>query len=282
MPTRIHPTAVIDPSAEIADEVEVGPYAVIGPECRVGAGTRIQAHAQLVRRTVVGQRCDIYPFASLGAEPQDLKFRGEQTDLWIGDGNTIRECVTINRGTALGGGKTEIGHRNLIMAYVHIAHDCRIGNQCILTNGAQFAGHIVVEDMAIVSGMVAIHHFVTVGQMSFIAGLSAVRTDVPPYMIVEGNPARVRKLNLEGLRRRGVPAESIQALRKVFRRVYRSELSRAQALEEIGGTDLARDPAVQTLIAHWRASEAGNQGRALEAFRTDKGARPRAEEDEED
>ncbi|MCX7935388.1 MAG: acyl-ACP--UDP-N-acetylglucosamine O-acyltransferase, partial [Planctomycetota bacterium] len=204
MAAKIHPTAVVSLDAEIGDNVEIGPFSVIGPRVRIGDGTRLRNHVTVVSHTAIGCGCDIYPQAVLGGEPQDLKFRGEESVLVIGDHNIIRECVTINRGTALGGGRTVIGDRNLIMAYVHIAHDCRIGNQCVITNCAQLAGHIVVEDMAIISGMVAVHHFVTIGTLSFVAGLSAVRTDVPPYMIVDGNPARVRKLNLEGLRRRGV------------------------------------------------------------------------------
>lgn len=269
MAAQIHPSAIIHLSAEIADGAIVEPYAVVGPKCTVGEGSRIRSHAQVVSHTTIGRNCDIHPGAVIGGDPQDLKFQGEDSVVVIGDGNIIRECVTINRGTALGGGKTVLGNNNLIMAYVHIAHDCIIDNQCIITNSAQLAGHIRVEDMAIISGMVAIHHFVTVGTMSFLAGLSAVRTDVPPYMIVEGNPARVRKLNVEGLRRRNVPAESAEALRKVFRLVYRSEMSRAEAIREIEKTELASDSAVINLVAHYRASEAGNQGRALEAFRKD-------------
>ncbi len=270
MGVKIHPTAVIAADVELGENVEIGPFTVIGPQARIGDGTRLRNHVTVVSHTTIGRGCDIYPQAVLGAAPQDLKFRGEESLLIVGDHNIIRECVTINRGTALGGGRTVIGNRNLIMAYVHIAHDCQIGNQCVITNCAQLAGHIVVEDMAIISGMVAIHHFVTIGTLSFVAGLSAVRTDVPPYMIVDGNPARVRKLNLEGLRRRGMPAASVQALKKVFRLIYRSDLSRAQVVESLENNHLAQDPAVQNLIRHFRASANGCQGRALEAFRADR------------
>jgi len=270
MGVKIHPTAVVSADAELDDDVEIGPFTVIGPQVRIGCGTRLRNHVTVVSHTVIGSGCDIYPQAVLGGEPQDLKFRGEESSLIIGDYNIIRECVTINRGTALGGGRTIIGDRNLIMAYVHIAHDCRIGNQCVITNCSQLAGHIAVEDMAIISGMVAIHHFVTIGTLSFVAGLSAVRTDVPPYMIVDGNPARVRKLNLEGMRRRGMPPASVQALKEVFRLIYRSDLSRAQVVESLEHNPLAQDPAVQNLIRHFRASEAGCQGRALEALRADR------------
>ncbi|MBN2711220.1 MAG: acyl-ACP--UDP-N-acetylglucosamine O-acyltransferase [Planctomycetes bacterium] len=271
MAAKIHPTAIIDKDANIADGVEIQPYAVVGPHVTIGEGTTIRSNAQIIGRTVIGKNCDIFPGAVVGGEPQDLKFKGEHTETIIGDGNVIRECVTINRGTGLGGGKTVLGNNNLVMAYVHIAHDCIIGNQVIITNCAQLAGHIKVEDMAIISGMVAVHHFVTIGTMSFLAGLSAVRTDVPPYMIVEGNPARVRKINMEGLRRRGIPQESMDALRKMYKVLYRSEeLSRAEAIEEIIKMDIASDPCVTNVIEHFRASENGYQGRALEAFRKDK------------
>lgn len=280
--SKIHSTAVIDRTAELADGVEVGPYALIGPRVIIGAGTRLRPHAVIVSDTVIGSGCDIYPGAVVGADPQDFKYQGEPTELIIGNHNKIRECVTINRGTSLGGGKTLLGDRNLLMAYAHVAHDCIIGNDCIITNSVQLAGHIKIEDMAIISGMVGIHHFCTIGAMSFVAGLSAVRSDVPPYMIVEGNPARVRTLNLEGLKRRGIPAESVRALKEAFRLVYRTDMSRAEAVEKIEGLPLAQDSAVKNLIEHYHASEAGVQGRALEAFRTDKNiskepvAKPRA------
>lgn len=272
MATCIHPTAIIDGTAELADGVEVGPYAVVGPRVKIGENTILRAHCQVVADAQIGKRCDIHPGAVIGGDPQDLKFRGEQTLTILGDDNTVRECVTINRGTGLGGGKTAIGNGNLIMAYVHIAHDCIIGNQCILTNCAQLAGHIKVEDMAIISGMVAIHHFVTIGSQSFIAGLSAVRTDVPPYMIAEGNPARVRKLNSEGLRRRNVSSESVEALKALFKAVYRSDMTREEAIQYIEETEHGCDVCVQNVIGHFRASEQGCQGRALEAFRQDKKA----------
>ncbi len=270
MARRIHPTAVIEPGAELAADVEVGPHAFIRSGAVIGPGTRIRAGVIVEGCCRLGRGNDIHPGAVIGGEPQDLKYRGEPTCVEIGDDNTIRECVTINAGTEGGGGRTRIGNRNLIMAYVHLAHDCAIGNDCILTNGAQLAGHITVEDMAIVSGMVAIHHFVTIGSLSFIAGLSAVRSDVPPFMIAEGNPARVRKLNVEGLRRRGLGGEVTRALKEAYRVVYRSDLSRAEALDRLEAMKIASLPAVRSLLEHYRASEAGFQGRALEAYRTDR------------
>ncbi len=269
MSANIHPTAVIDRSAEIADGVVIEAYAIVGPRVVIGENTRVRSHAHIVCDSVIGRNCDIHPGSVLGGDPQDLKYKGEESRFVMGDNNIVRECVTINRGTGLGGGRTVIGNNNLLMAYSHIAHDCIIDNHVIITNCAQLAGHIRIEDMAIVSGMVGIHHFVTVGTMSFLAGFSAVRTDVPPYMIVDGAPARVRKLNLEGLKRRQVPQESIDALKKVFRMIYRSEMSRAEAVAKIRETELASDPVVRNLLDHYGASEAGYQGRALEAFRQD-------------
>jgi UDP-N-acetylglucosamine acyltransferase len=270
MTRRIHPTAVIEPGAELAADVTVGPHAVIGAGATIGAGTHVRANAVIHGCCRIGRENDIHPGAVIGGEPQDLKYRGEPTCVEIGDNNIIRECVTVNAGTEGGGGRTRIGSRNLVMAYVHLAHDCDIGDDCILTNGAQLAGHIRVEDRAIISGMVAIHHFVTIGSLSFVAGLSAVRSDVPPFMIAEGNPARVRKLNVEGLRRRGMDGEVTRALKEAFRLLYRSEMSRAEALAELGKMEIASLPAVRTLLEHYRASEAGFQGRALEAHRTDR------------
>jgi UDP-N-acetylglucosamine acyltransferase len=265
----IHPTAIVDASARLGDGAVIDAYAIVGPDVTIGARTRVRAHAHIECRTVLGDDCDIHPGAVLGADPQDLKYKGEATDLVVGDRNVIRECVTINRGTGLGGGHTVIGCDNMIMAYVHVAHDCRIGNGCLITNASQLSGHVAVEDMAIISGLVAIHHFVTIGSMAFVAGHATVRADVPPYMIVDGNPARVRRLNAEGMRRRGIPAASMEALERVHRLVYQ-EMNWAEGLERIAADpELASDPYVANLVAHHKASQAGQQGRALEAHRTD-------------
>lgn len=278
MGTTIHPTAVIDVSAELADGVEIGPGAVVGPHVVLGEGTRLRAHSQVIAHTTLGRGCDVFPGAVVGGEPQDLKFKGEVTRLIVGDGNIIRECATLNRGTAIGGGQTVIGDRNLIMAYVHVAHDCIIGSECVITNLAQISGHVKVEDKAIISGMAAIHHFCSVGTMAFVAPYSTVRQDVPPYMIAEGNPAKVRKLNVEGLRRRQVPTETVAHLKDLFKMVYRSELPRSEALEKIEDLPHASDPYLSHLIQFYKASEAGYQGRALEAFRNDR-VRPCGETD---
>lgn len=271
MAAKIHPSAVIDPTAEIGDQVEIGPGAIVGPKVVVGEGTVLRAHSQIIRHTRIGKGCDIYPSAVIGGDPQDLKYRGEDTELVIGDHNTIRECATINRGTVQGGGKTVIGDRNLIMAYVHIAHDCEIGNHVVITNLAQLAGHVRVEDRAILSGMTAVHHFCTVGTMAFLAPYSGTRSDVPPYMIADGQPAKPRTINSEGLARNKVPEEIIHALKDIFKLLYRGEgTTRAEALEKIEAMPCANDPVVRHLINFYHASEAGVQGRALEAHRADR------------
>ena len=270
MSDHIHPTAIVEPGAEIGPGVRIGAHAYVGPRVVLGEGCVLHHRATVTGKTRMGRENVVHPGAVIGGEPQDLKFSGEDSCLEIGDNNTFRECTTVNLGTAAGGGQTVIGNQCLVMAYAHIAHDCILGDRVVLANCAQLAGHIKVEDQAVISGMVAIHHFVTVGRLSFVAAFAAVRNDVPPYMIVDGTPARVRKLNLEGLKRRNTPQASLKALRSAFKMIYRSDLSRAEAIEKIEALDLAQEPCVRNLIAHYHASGAGCQGRALEAFRQDK------------
>ncbi len=272
MSNRIHPSAVIDASAVIGEDVEIGPFAVVGPEVVIGDRCKLLPHSHVVMRTTLGADCQVASSAVIGGDPQDLKFRGEPTDLVVGARTRIGEFVTINRGTGVGGGRTAVGDDCMIMAYVHVAHDCVIGNGVVITNSCQFAGHVHVEDQAWVSGSCLVHHFATIGGMSFVAPASGVGCDVPPYMIVEGfrGECKVRTLNLEGLRRRRVPEESIDALKKAFRIVYRRNLTIEEAMKELGDSDLAKDSHVANLLAHLRASNEGVQNRALEKFRTDK------------
>lgn len=272
MSTEIHPTAVVERGAELAAGVTIGPYAHIGPHVVIGEGTRVHARASVVGYTRMGAGNQIHPGAVLGGLPQDLKYGGERTEVVIGDENVFRECVTVNMGTAGGGGRTVIGNRNLIMAYVHIAHDCLLGDRVVLANCAQLAGHVKVEDGVVVSGMAAVHHFSTLGRLSFIGGMSGVRQDVPPFMLVEGNPARPRGLNLVGLKRNEVATEVLQALKKVYRLVYNSDCNRKQALEEVAASEWAGIAEVQELLASFRDSEAGRHGRALEATRSGNGS----------
>jgi UDP-N-acetylglucosamine acyltransferase len=229
----IHPSAIVDPQAELDASVSVGPYAVIGPQVRIGAGSSIGAHCVIEGRTTIGCDNRIFPFAALGAIPQDKKYAGEPTELQIGDRNTIREFCTFNIGTAQDTGITRVGSDNWIMAYVHIAHDCRVGDQTILANNATLAGHVQVGDWVIVGGLTGIHQFVQIGAHAMIGFASAVSQDVPPFMMVDGNPLAVRGFNAEGLRRRGFSAERIAAVKQMHRLIYRNGNTLEQARADI-------------------------------------------------
>lgn len=229
----IDPRAVVDPDAELAEEVEVGPYAVIGPKVRIGRGTRIGAHAVIEGETEIGERCRIFPFAAIGTPPQDLSYRGEPTRLSIGSGNTFREYVTVHRGTARGGGETRIGNGNLFMAYVHVAHDCRIGDHVVMANAATLGGHIEIGDNAVVGGLVGVHQFCRIGAYSMIGGCSAVAQDIAPFVRVAGNRARLFGLNLVGLRRNGFSDERIIAIRHAYRLLFRAGMPLKEAVKKI-------------------------------------------------
>lgn len=229
----IHPTAVIAAGVQLGRNVEVGAYAVIGEGVEIGDGTCIGPHAVIEGRTRIGHGNRIFQFASLGSEPQDKKFTGEASELVIGDGNTIREFVTINRGTADGGGRTVIGDRNWIMAYVHIAHDCQVGNDIVFANNTTLAGHVQVGDHAIFGGFTGVHQFCRIGAHAFTGMGSLVNTDVPPFVIVAGDYARPRGINSEGLRRRGFGGERIAALRRAYRTLYVAGLPLADARQRL-------------------------------------------------
>jgi UDP-N-acetylglucosamine acyltransferase len=226
----IHTTAVVDPGAEIAADASVGPYAVIGPGVVIGAGTEIGPHVVINGPTRIGRDNRIFQFASIGDAPQDKKYAGEPTRLEIGDRNTIREFVTINRGTVQDEGVTTVGDDNWIMAYVHIAHDCRIGNQTIFANNASLAGHVTVGDFVILGGFTLVHQFCSLGAHSLTAFGSGISLNVPPYVTVGGSPARAHGLNMEGLRRRGFPEESRKILKQSYRTLYRENLSLQDAI----------------------------------------------------
>jgi UDP-N-acetylglucosamine acyltransferase len=225
----IHPTALVDPAAELAATVEVGPYAVIGPHVRIGEGTTIGAHCVIDGRTTIGRDNRIHAFAALGGVPQDKKYAGEPTGLVIGDGNTIREFCTFNTGTAQDAGTTRVGDDNWVMAYVHVAHDCQVGSHTVLANNATLAGHVHVGDWVIVGGLTGIHQFVKVGAHAMLGFASAVSQDVPPFMLVDGNPLAVRGFNVEGLRRRGFGPERIAAVKQMHRLLYRQGKPLAEA-----------------------------------------------------
>ncbi|MCC8107631.1 MAG: acyl-ACP--UDP-N-acetylglucosamine O-acyltransferase [Planctomycetes bacterium] len=272
MKNRIHPSASIHPTAVLGEGVDIGPFVVIGPEVKIGDRARLMPHSHIVTRTVLGNDCHICTGAVVGGDPQDLKFRGEPTDLYIGDRTRIGEFATVNRGTGVGGSKTKVGSDCMIMAYVHIAHDCIIGNNVVITNSSQLAGHIHIEDQAWVSGSVLVHHFVTIGSMSFVAPCSGVAVDIPPYVIVEGfrDSCKVRTLNMEGLKRRQVPHESIGNLKRAFKILYREKNTRDEAIAILNDSPIGTDPYVKNLLDHIVAARNGVQNRALERYRADK------------
>ncbi|MEJ2059526.1 MAG: acyl-ACP--UDP-N-acetylglucosamine O-acyltransferase [Gammaproteobacteria bacterium] len=241
----IHPTAIIDPAAELAEDVSVGAYSIIGPGVTVGKGCEIGPHVSIKGPTHIGENNRIFQFASVGEEPQDLKYRGEDTQLVIGDNNVIREFVTLHRGTTKGHGKTTIGSNNLLMAYVHVAHDCEVGNNVIFSNASSLAGHVVVEDHVILSGFTLVHQFCRIGAHAFTGMGSALNRDLTPYTMASGNYAHAVGINKEGLKRRGFTPETIQALRRAFKTLIRCT-DRAEALEAVQ-EDAAKYPEVGQL-----------------------------------
>lgn len=229
----IHETAVVDPAAELDEDVEVGPYSVIGPEVRIGRGTSIRSHVVIEGNTAIGEENVIFQFATVGSVPQDLKYKGENSQLVIGDRNTIREYASLNPGTTGGGMVTRVGDGNLFMMQCHIAHDCIVGNRNIIANGATLGGHVVIEDCVIVGGLVGIHQFVTIGNGAIIGAGSMVSQDVPPYCNATGDRVRLRGLNTEGLRRRGFDKAQIEAIRTAYRILFRSKLKLKDALARV-------------------------------------------------
>lgn len=232
-PSFIDPRAIIDPSAELADDVQVGPWSIIGPGVKIGSGTIIHSHVIVKGPTSIGANNRIFQFSSVGEDTPDLKYDGEPTTLVIGDDNIIREGVTIHRGTIQDRGETRIGNNNLIMAYAHIGHDSVVGNNCVLINNASLAGHVIVDDWAILGGYSLIHQFCTIGAHSFTGMGAAVGKDVPAYVMVAGAPAGARSINAEGLRRRGFSKEEIAVVNKAFKLVYRRGLTVDEALAEL-------------------------------------------------
>jgi UDP-N-acetylglucosamine acyltransferase len=244
---RIHPTAVIEPGARVAEDVEVGPYAVLGPEIEIAAGCRVGPHAVITGNTSIGANCRIWQFASVGDAPQDKKYSGEATRLEIGANNTIREFCTLNRGTAQGGGVTRIGNDNWIMAYVHIAHDCRIGDRIVFANNAQLAGHVEVGNDAILGGFTVVHQFCRIGAHSITGMGTIVLQDIPPYVKASGNPARPFGINSEGMQRRGFAPEVLAAAKHAYRTLYRSSLSLDEAKQALAA-QLQETPELSGLL----------------------------------
>ena len=252
----IHSTAIVSDSAVLADDVELGAYCVIGNEVVVEAGCRIGSHVVINGPTRIGRSNRIYQFCSLGDDPQDKKYAGEPTRLEIGNNNTIREFCTISRGTVQDQGLTTIGNDNWIMAYVHIAHDCRIGNQCIFANNATLAGHVHVDDWAIFGGFTGAHQFCRIGAHSFLGMYAGTSRDVPAYTMISGQPPSPKGINSEGLKRRGFSAEQIRNIRDAYRVVYRSGLKLTEAIAELEG-QMADLPELEVFVKSLKSSERG-------------------------
>jgi UDP-N-acetylglucosamine acyltransferase len=230
---RVHASAIVDARAELADDVQVGPFTLIGPDVTIAAGTSIQSHVVITGRTRIGRDNKIFSFCTLGEIPQDKKYAGEPTELMIGDGNTIREFTSLNTGTAQGGGVTRVGSNNWIMAYVHVAHDCVIGDHTVFANLTQLAGHVTVGDWAILGGMCGVHQFVRIGSHAMCGGGSTLVQDVPPFVLCRGSPAQPFAINVEGLQRRGFDEATVSALKRAYRTIFREGLTLAQAREAI-------------------------------------------------
>ncbi|HTN50142.1 MAG TPA: acyl-ACP--UDP-N-acetylglucosamine O-acyltransferase [Burkholderiaceae bacterium] len=247
----IHPTALVEGGAELADDVEVGPYSVVGPAVRIGAGTVLMSHVVVGGRTSIGRGNRFFPFSAIGGVPQDKKYGGEDTELVIGDGNTVREHCTMSLGTVQGGGVTRVGSDNWIMANVHIAHDCLVGDHTILANNVTLAGHVTLGDWVFLGGMSAIHQFCVIGPHAMAAGGAIVLRDVPPFVTCSGNPAEPHGIHSEGLKRRAFESEVINGLRRAYRIVYKDGLTTAEAVQKLDELALA----------------AGDEGKAITLLR---------------
>jgi len=253
---NIHPTAIVSPDAHLEEGVEVGPYTIIGADVHIGKNTIIGSHVVVEDHTDIGEDCRIFQFSSLGGAPQDLKFKGEKTRLIVGNHNTIREFVTINRATSADIGVTIIGNHNLLMAYCHVAHNCKLGNHIVMANAATLAGHIHVEDFAIIGGLTGIHQFTRIGAHSIIGGASAVTKDIPPYIMAAGNHAKPYGLNTVGMKRRGFKEETIMALKDAYRLIFRSSLLLTVAIERVKN-EVADTSEVRHFIDFIQKSERG-------------------------
>ncbi|GHG83560.1 acyl-ACP--UDP-N-acetylglucosamine O-acyltransferase [Comamonas sp. JC664] len=253
---QVHPTAVVHSGARLHETVEVGPYSVIGPQVTLGAGTRVGPHVVIEGRTTLGERNRIFQFASVGADPQDLKYAGEDTELVLGDDNQIREFVSLHKGTAGGGGATRVGNGNLFMANCHVAHDCVVGDGCRIGNGSALAGHVTMEDHVIISGLAAVHQFTRLGKHAFISGGAMVTMDIPPYATAQGDRAELVGLNTVGLERNGFSKEQIERVKEAHRILFRSKLTLQEAMVRLR-TELAGHSEVDHLIQFIQQSKRG-------------------------
>lgn len=256
--TVIHPSAIVDAKAQLDSDVEVGPFAIIGPDVKIGSGTKVQANAYVNGHTTIGKQCDIFPFACVGMKSQDLKYKeGDVTYVEVGDQTVLREFSTVHLGTKPGEA-TRIGSRCLIMAYCHVAHGCKVGDDVIMSNAATLAGEVTVDDFAIIGGMSGVHQFCRIGTHAMVGGATKVRQDCPPYMVTEGSGSEVRVLgpNIVGLQRRGFSAEVRSALKEAYKLIYREGLNRTQALERIK-YEVADLPEIKVLVDFFLSSERG-------------------------
>lgn len=266
MAVHVADNACVHPQAQLADDVEIGPFCVVGPHVTIGRGTRLDNHVTVVGRVAIGEYNRIYPGAVIGAEPQDLSYRGSDTCVTIGDHNTLRECVTINRATEKEEGVTSLGDQNYLMACCHVAHDCRLGDRIVIANGTLLGGHVRIDDNVTISGGAAVHHFTTIGRYSFIGGLSRVVHDVPPYLLCEGSPARPRCVNKVGLERNQFPREVIAGLYAAYKLIYISKLGLDSVREALRESHQMY-PAVNHLLGSIQMLQEGRQGRARDRRR---------------
>ena len=253
---EIHPTAIVDPGAELAENVRVGPYCVIGGHVRIGRDTEIRSHVVIEGHTQLGERNKIFPFVSIGSPPQDVGYRGEDTRVVVGDGNLIKEFVTINRATTKQDWVTVVGDENFLMAYAHVAHDCRLGHRIIMSNAATLGGHTEIGDHAILGGLAATHQFVRIGAYAFVGGKSGVDRDVPPFMMIAGERAKLYGVNRRGLRRHGFSQEVIDGLKKAYRIIWREERPLGEALVK-AREQIPSFPELEILLGFFEGSKRG-------------------------
>ena len=266
MAGSISDKALVDPRATLAEDVEIGPFCVLGPDVTIGRGTRLLNHVTVMGRVTIGQSNRLYPGVVIGGEPQDLSYRGSPTQVLIGDHNVLRESVTVNRGSEKEEGLTTVGSHCFLMACCHVAHDCRVGDYVVIANGTLLGGHVRVHDHATLSGAIGVHHFTTIGAYSFVSGLSRVLHDVPPYMLVEGSPARPRCVNVVALKRNGFPPDDLKALAEAHRLIYRAKVGLDHA-REILRANGQLVPSVNQLLHFLQEQQEGRHGRARERRR---------------
>jgi UDP-N-acetylglucosamine acyltransferase len=256
MPARIHPTAIVESGAQLAPDVEVGAFGYVGTGVTLGAGTRLHHHASVEGNTVLGEHCEVFPYACIGGKTQDLKFKGGNPGLRIGDRNVFREYVTVHCATN-DGELTRIGSDNVLLATCHVAHDCLLGNHIVMSNGAVLAGHVVIEDHVVIGGYGGIHQFCRLGTFAMLSATAKLVHDLPPFFIADGKPAEVRAINRVGLERRGFTPEQLERVKQIFRILYRDGLNRTQALEKLAGHAEAASPEFQRMLEFAQRSERG-------------------------